>query len=191
MQLYNVLTNGKKYKDKAFALYLEAFPQEERKPPDLLERLGEEGKQELLAIAEGDTFVGLAFNMVEAPGSVPPGEKETAILDYFAIAPELRGGGYGTRALKLLLERFVGKTYIFEVEMRDEKAANAKERERRMAFYLRNGLKEAGLRVRAYGTDFEILAPDGMVTYDQYLGFLRRTLGDQVMKHVVNPDLLK
>lgn len=195
MQLYNIFTDGKKYKDEAYALYLEAFPKAERKPLELLERLALEGKQELLAIADetpdGEIFAGLAFNLVESAGTVSPGEKETAILDYFAISPKLRGGGYGSRALKLLLERFAGKTYIFEVERRDEKAPNAKERERRIAFYLRNGLQETGLFVRAYDTDFEILAPDGKVTYEQYLGFLRRILGDEVMKHVVRPDLIK
>lgn len=193
MQLLDILAEGKAYKNQAYELYEEAFPPEEKKPTAMLERLAEEGKQELLAIVEEEKglFVGLAFNTVSPnPAAVFDG-KETALLDFFAISPGLRGGGWGSRALKLLLERFAGKTYIFEVEMRDKTAPNAEERERRMAFYLRNGLKETGLFVHAYDTDFEILAPDGKVTYEQYVRFLGELLGDEIMERVVKPCLIK
>lgn len=33
------------------------------------------------------------------------------------------------------------------------------------AFYLRNGLKETGLFVNVYDTDFELLTPDGELTF--------------------------
>lgn len=194
MKLYDVFKDGKKYKEKVYELYQDAFPEEEKKPVGMLEELAKRGMLEILAVVDdegAERFVGLAINMTEPSSKAPEGEKETALLDYFAISPDVRGGGYGSKALKLLLERFSGKTYIFEVEMRDEAAPNAAERQRRVAFYLRGGLKETGLFVHAYDTDFEILTPDGKVTYEQYVGFLTRVMGEAEMRQVVNPTLLR
>lgn len=195
MKLYDVFTEGKEYREQVYALYQDAFPEEEKKPVSMLEEMEKQGKLEILAVVDesnaGERFVGLAINMKE-PGNKTASEgKETALLDYFAISADARGGGYGSRALKLLLERYAGKTYIFEVEMRDENAPNAAQRERRIAFYLRGGLQETGLFVHAYDTDFEILTPDGQVTYEQYAGFLRRLMGEEEMKRVVNPTLIR
>ena len=58
----------------------------------------------------------------------------------------------------------------------DEKAENEEERKRRKAFYLRNGLKETGLFVNVYDTDFELLTPDGELTFWEYVDFLREVM---------------
>ena len=187
-------------KSRFRTLYEEAFPAIERKPLEMMELLAGQGKMELLAIVEvpagvsGEAeaqnalsktdntlrsavsggavenarFIGLAVNMMDG---------DTALLDYFAIAPEHRNGGYGSRSLALLLKRFRGKKYIFEIEMQDPSAENAADRKRRKAFYLRNGLKETWLFANVYGTDFEILTPDGSLTFQQYTEFLQTILG--------------
>ena len=169
MELKNILKNGTEFKEQVYMLYEEAFPAEEKKQISLMEHL-----------AEQDEFVGLAFNMMDG---------NTALLDYFAVSPEKRNGGYGSKSLKLLLERFRSNKYIFEIEMQDEKAENAQDRKRRKAFYLRNGLKETGLFAHVYGTDFELLTPDGSLTYDEYTGFLERILGEEGVR-VLNPSLI-
>lgn len=180
MDLRDIRTNGAEFKDTVYKLYEEAFPEIERKPLDIMEDLAEKGQMELLVIVDEGEFAGLAFNMIDG---------DTALLDYFAIASDKRNGGYGSRSLKLLLERFGDRKYIFEIEMQDETAENAKERARRKAFYLRNGLKETGLFAHVYGTDFELLTPDGSLTYKEYTGFLNRILGEEGVK-VLNPSLI-
>lgn len=182
MKLLDVFSEGKQYKDRVYALYEQAFPPEEKKTVEMLEELVHQRKLEILAVTEGERFVGLAINMLA-------GEK--ALLDYFAISPEIRGGGYGSRALQLLLERFAGKPYIFEVEKPDDTAPNARERERRIAFYLRNGLKETGLFLNAYQTDFHILTPDGHASYEEYLELLDEVLGKDERERVVMPCMIK
>ena len=180
MELKNILKNGTEFKEQVYMLYEEAFPAEEKKPISLMEHLAEKGQMELFAATDQDEFVGLAFNMMDG---------NTALLDYFAVSPEKRNGGYGSKSLKLLLERFRSNKYIFEIEMQDEKAENAQDRKRRKAFYLRNGLKETGLFAHVYGTDFELLTPDGSLTYDEYTGFLERILGEEGVR-VLNPSLI-
>lgn len=180
MELLNIFTNGKQYKEEARRLYEAAFPKEEKKPWSMMERLAEEGKEELLAVAEDGEFIGLGFNMLAG---------ELALLDYFAISKEKRSSGYGGRAVRMLTERVQGKKYIFEIEIQDSSAPNAEDRKRRKAFYLRNGLKETGVFVLAYGVEFELLTPDGSLEYGQYLEILEKIMGKDLC--YIKPQLLE
>lgn len=179
MEFLDIFAEGKQYKDEVYALYEEAFPPEEKKPLEMMEDLTAQGKMELLAVTEDGEFIGLAMNMLS---------EKTALLDYFAITPKKRSGGYGGRAVQLLTERFRDRKYIFEIEKQDSEAPNALDRKRRKSFYLRNGLKETGVFVRAYDTDFELLTPDGSLTYDRYLEILTYILEEKVA--ILNPQLL-
>ena len=79
--------------------------------------------------------------------------------------------------------------YIFEIETQNEKAENAEERKRRKAFYLRNGLKETGLFVNVYDTDFELLTPDGELTFWEYVDFLREVMYEEYVE-ILRPTLI-
>ena len=160
------------YMDALKELYLTAFPEAERKPLDMMERLAAEGKMELLAILEDGKFVGLDLNML-LPG------RDIALLDYFAIRADLRGGGYGSRALALVLERFRGKRMIFEIERPDDTAPNAEERARRKHFYLKNGLQENQLFASCFGVEFELLSAGGPITMEDYRQAYEETLGEE------------
>ena len=116
-------------------------------------------------------------------------EQDRALLDYYAIAPEKRNYGYGSRGLEALLKKFKNHKYIFEIETQDEKAENAEERKRRKAFYLRNGLQETGLFVNVYDTDFEILTPDGELTFWEYVDFLREVMYEEYVQ-ILRPTLI-
>ena len=129
-----------------------------------------------------DEFAGLAINLIDE-------EQNRALLDYYAIAPEKRNGGYGSKGLEVLLERFKNYKYIFEIETQNEKAENAEERKRRKAFYLRNGLKETGLFVNVYDTDFELLTPDGELTFWEYVDFLREVMYEEYVE-ILRPTLI-
>lgn len=169
MKFLNLKAEGAPYKAQVRKLYESAFPPEEKKPFERMEALAEEGKMELTAIVD-EQWVGLAFFMVS---------EKTVILDYFAVSTKLRGGGYGGKAVRMIMERFRDKKLIFEIEMQDEKAVNAQERARRKAFYLRNGMRETGVFANVYQTDFELLTADGKLDYQEYEGMLRFMLGEK------------
>lgn len=180
MKLINIADEGMRYKSQLYELYDTAFPEQEKKPLHVMEQLVEDGKMEMLAMVDGDEFVGLAINMLSG---------NCALLDYYAIIPEKRSGGYGSKGLEVLLVHFENQKYIFEIEIQDEQADNAQERKRRKAFYLRNGLKETGLFANVYDTDFEILTPDGELTFQEYVDFLKEVLGEEYVQFL-NPTLL-
>ena len=49
----------------------------------------------MLALVDEDEFAGLAINLIDE-------EQNRALLDYYAIAPEKRNGGYGSKGLEVL-----------------------------------------------------------------------------------------
>lgn len=181
MEFIDIMKETEPYQEMVWELYEEAFPPQEKKPRELMERMAQEGRMELLAAVENGTFIGLVMNMLNG---------KTALLDYFAIAPEHRSRGFGGKIIRELLGKFKDQRYIFEIEMQDENASNAEERKRRKAFYLRNGLKETGVFANVYETDFELLTPDGDLTYQQYLDMLVAMMGEKVESHL-KPVLIK
>ena len=160
MKLMNIADEGAQYKWQLYDLYDKAFPEQEKKPLQVMEQLAADGKMEMLALVDEDEFAGLAIN-----------------------------GGYGSKGLEVLLERFKNYKYIFEIETQNEKAENAEERKRRKAFYLRNGLKETGLFVNVYDTDFELLTPDGELTFWEYVDFLREVMYEEYVE-ILRPTLI-
>lgn len=64
MKLMNIADEGMRYKSQLYELYEMAFPEQEKKPLHVMEQLVEDGKMEMLAIVDGDEFVGLAINML-------------------------------------------------------------------------------------------------------------------------------
>ena len=61
---------------------------------------------------------------------------------FLATNPALRSRGYGTRILDQLKERFPGFAIALEIEPMTTDASNFHQRERRLAFYQRNGFVE-------------------------------------------------
>ena len=62
-----------------YDLYDKAFPEQEKKPLQVMEQLAADGKMEMLALVDEDKFAGLAINLIDE-------EQNRALLDYYAIA---------------------------------------------------------------------------------------------------------
>ena len=85
--------------DEVHALYETAFPASEKKPFSMIVSGQGTGLVEILSLEENNRFLGLAI-MAKAGDRV--------LLDYFAIADEVRGHGAGSAALQALRERYQG-----------------------------------------------------------------------------------
>jgi hypothetical protein len=143
---------------KIEALYMEAFPEEERKPFDLMtSKIG--SGVEMLAIEEAGEFLGLAIMLIY---------DNIALLDYFAIMPHKRGSGIGSRALGALKEHYCGKTLLIEIEDTEEDCENHADRVRRKAFYLRNDMVEMDYKVWFFGTKMQVLTGGDVVTFESH-----------------------
>lgn len=158
-----------------YDLYMEAFPEDERKPFEMILQKAQEGKMEILAIDDEGSFKGLAISIFY---------KDLVLIDYFAISNECRGQGVGGRAIELLKERYSDQRMFLEVEVIDEKAENNAERIRRKSFYHSHGLSDAKIYVSLFGVEMELLTADCDVTYDEYYSIYFETFGEYVVGNI-------
>lgn len=149
-------------------IYLEAFPKMERKPFWLMKKKAKQEIMELLAIKELGQTVGLAFMVFS---------EDLALLDYFAIDSACRGQHLGAKALKALQKRYEGKRFFLEIEQMDETAPNNLERKKRKQFYLRNGMQETAIQVRAFQVPMELLTDGKSVTFEEYYRLYQEAIG--------------
>ncbi len=159
-------------------LYESAFPPEEKKPFSLILKKSDAGSMEILSI-EGDdgSFLGLAIFILY---------KELALLDYFAISPERRGGGVGTRALALLRTRYTGRHFLLEIEDTDEQdAPNLAERIRRKAFYTRNGLSAMPYRIILFGVRMQVLTDGAFIPFEEYHAIFPAVFSQRIASNIV------
>lgn len=149
-------------------IYLEAFPRVERKPFLMMKKMAKRGAMELLAITEKEQVAGLAITVRHG---------DMVLLDYFAIDKAFRGKNYGSRALRMLKERYREERLILEIELPDGHALNNTERIRRKQFYLRNGMQETGIHAMVFQVPMEVLTAGKPVTYEEYHGLYTHTIG--------------
>ena len=156
-------------------LYTEAFPAEQRAPFEMFLSKRADGVEILALEDDGGVFCGMAIVFTTAT---------TALLAYFAIVPEKRGGGIGSQALKLLEQRWQDKNFCLEIESTKVNADNAEQRRCRKAFYLRNDMIEVDFGVRLFGVEMEILSNHAGLTYDDYLAPYCRVFGKDCGRNI-------
>ncbi len=159
--------NGREFR-KIKRIYLEAFPRTERKPFRMMKKKARQGAMELLSILDGGRIVGLAVTVRY---------QDVVLLDYFAISRACRGCSYGSEALGILKKRYEGQRLILEIELPDEHAVNQEDRIRRKKFYLKNGMRETGIRALVFQVPMEVLTAGGSLTYEEYHAVYEHTIG--------------
>lgn len=157
-------------------IYLESFPKAERKPFKMMRRMAKMGRMELLSIMDGQTFIGLVITVLY---------QDMVLLDYLAIDPEFTQKHYGSRAVQMIKERYQDRRLVLEIERPDEYAANARARERRKRFYLKNGIVETGIHIVLFGVDMELLTEGKPLTFEEYFAIYEDLLGTHFAKQVV------
>ena len=142
---------------RAKALYMSAFPKEERLPWWIL-RLNTCRKGiDLTAFMDGDVFCGFTASVTV---------ENLHFLLFFAIDDEKRGMGYGSAVLQMLQKQY--QTVVLNVELLDPAAENYDQRKRRFAFYQKNGLLDTYYHVWEVGGKFRVLSTEPELDVPQY-----------------------
>ncbi len=127
------------------------FPPAELKPLFVILEAYDKGIYEGLGLYDGGEIVGYTYLLKQSTNY---------LVDYLAIYPDKRNTGVGTHLLRLLGEYMAGSgSIIAEVEDPSyaENGEERKLRERRISFYLRNGCRDTGVRVKCFGVPFLVL----------------------------------
>ena len=163
-----------------------AFPVDELKPLKMIEQALGRGEYLCLGAADGDDVLAIAFFVrIVREGRI------LMLFDYFAVREDLRDQGLGSRFLQSLIgEPFLAEADAALLEVDEPDAAETPQEleicSRRLAFYLRNGLRDTGEHAHVYGVTYRILSlPTGNVlTPDE----VRRTYA--ALYHSFLPDHL-
>ena len=147
--------------DQLRALYAgrmrEDFPPEEIKPLSAIERAWGRGEYVCFGAMAGEEILAYAFFI-----RLRREEKEIALFDYFAVEQEARCSGIGSAFLQALISGFLRRMDAVLLEVDDPAcagdAAERTIRDRRLSFYLRNGLVDTSVTAVVYGVQFRILA---------------------------------
>lgn len=129
----------------------EDFPPDELRPLANMLDLMADGLYRCYRAVEEDRPLGYALCTVD---------HGAALLDYFAVEPDLRGQGIGGRFLRELKDLDFGADFLLiEAESLPAAAdeAQTQERTRRLNFYHRCGCLSCGVFSHLFGVEFEIL----------------------------------
>ena len=127
-----------KFKKEVYSYYLKIFPEDERKPLELLQSSYEKHYTRIIEILYKNEIIGfMILNKVK--------DKGYAVLDYLAILPQCRNNKFGTKALQILLEQERENSGIFIEIEKVGLGKNIEEnllREKRKNFYEKIGFKK-------------------------------------------------
>lgn len=140
-------------------LYMRSFPEYERKPFEMITEGSKKGVMEAwIAEEEGSQArpAGLAFCILS---------DDLIVLDYLAVNPAIQSKGLGSRILRELEEQYEQPLLV---EIESTLASADEERQRRKAFYLRNGLYDLHAEILLFGAEMELMATSPDVTFDDY-----------------------
>ena len=161
--------DARKYKKEIKRLYKASFPGKERYPLAFLYRKAARIGVRFLSVLDEGRFIGFIY-VIEKP--------HFAYLYYIAVEPDERKKGYGSRILQVIQRMYRGKTVVVSIESPDEKGiANRGERQRRLAFYERNGFRRLSVRTKEVGVVYELLGTGADVTKADYLSLMSEYLG--------------
>lgn len=142
-----VSVNNEKTKDYFEYLYDEAFPEYEQVEIQKLYKLANKELIDINLIAHDDQYTGLAVVFLN---------DDINLLSYFAIDPEYRGEGLGSKSLDVLLNSY--DDLMIEIEStKEQNASDIKTRKKRKNFYIKNGFYNMNEDINYFGTDMELM----------------------------------
>lgn len=127
------------------------FNSQELKPLELILNNIDSGEYIVYGLIEQDCCIAYAAFRMEP-------ESTWTLLDYFAVSPQLRGTGIGSRFFRALMED--NPAYVLieaEAPQCAEDDADRIMRNRRIAFYERCGCVRTGVTANVFGVTYDVL----------------------------------
>lgn len=135
----------------------EAFPPSEWMSFDDIYDFASETDTDVLGIYDGGNPVGYAVVLKNS---------ECGYIYFLAIDRRVRSMGYGSAAIKKMMQIYPGLQLVLDFEVIDEKEENNGQRVRRKNFYLRNGFHETGNYTMLREDRFEVVCSGGELRKD-------------------------
>jgi len=150
------------------ALYRSAFPRQEQAPMMFLLRQTKREEITFNAYYDEGTFVGFTYTITF---------DNLTYLAYLAVRSDIRSKGYGAQIMQHLRESYPNNRIVLCLEVQDETAVNSAQRERRRAFYHKNGYDSAGFSCVQHGNHLDVFINKGRVTPEEFRALFKQYLG--------------
>lgn len=157
---------------QTIALYEESFPDNERKPWEIMEACVSKGTMKMYVIEKQNEVIALAFVILD---------DAYLLLDYLAVAKAYQNQGIGSQILHSLAQSYPHLALLVEIE--DYDVYQEPIMKKREAFYLRNGFQVMDYRIILFGVAMQILT-NKAITFSRYKQILLQTFGPYCEKYV-------
>ncbi len=160
------------------SLLIEAFPPNERPPfPGLIEK-AEKGLADFWVIREEGRNIGMAYLLTV---------EDVTYLFYFAVDSTCRGKGYGSKAMKAILEKYQETHLLFSIEDWEEESENPEQRVKRHAFYLRCGLIDLPFKLKGKDMVFAVMSNTDTIGPEKCRSVIEGIMGAPVNNFEIVP----
>ncbi|GEM_PF-90479 len=157
------------------ALYELSFPDNEKAPFPLLFAKQYFADVDFLTIYAGKQFAGF-FYLVNF--------EHLSYIFYFAIRPDLRNKGIGSRALQRLQKFCYGRKLFLAIEQPAPDENHYQERIDRKYFYLKNQFRDLHKRVQEGSVIYELLSTGGDVSPQEYHDLIQSFTGKFLYRNI-------
>ena len=153
------------------ALYVSAFPEEERPPVHMFFKNALKKDNELLGLYFDNEFIGFTNLLFY---------KDLCYMFFLAISEEHRNKGYGSQIIQEVFKAYSDKTFVLCYEEIDDKYEDIELRKRRRDFYYRNGFKDNNLKTCEYWVRYDTCyhGPH-QVSFEDYLDLMVHCYGSR------------
>lgn len=128
-----------------------AFPSNEQMPVWFLKLLALRKAVKFNAFYDGNSLCGILYTVEN---------EDMVFILYLAVNERIRSKGYGSLILQYVKEHSEGKNIVLNVEAIKPNVANIEQREKRISFYEKNGIKDTGYTFVDGGEVYSVLSSD-------------------------------
>ena len=166
-----------KLKEDISALFLEAFPEDERPPLWVFLRSLEKKEVTMLCFYDENAFIGFTYLAVY---------QDVCGLFFFAVNKKYRHQGYGGQILEIIKKDYQNYVIMLAYEEVDEKYPNYVERLNRKEFYRHHDFIDNKIKTNEYGVIYETAyIGSHQVSFSSYLEIFKIVFGKNQGHNVV------
>ena len=163
---------------REFWAFFDKTDGEDTAPTKFCENFVGNGDNEIAAVKNTATENAAAPKFCGFSNSITHGSITNIV--YFAVVPELRSRGYGSKILQAIRRQYPDTRIVVDIEVEEDSkdAEELKRRNRRREFYQRNGFDASPVDYVWQGEHYRLLSAGGTVTEKEFRDFWKEILKD-------------
>jgi GNAT superfamily N-acetyltransferase len=163
---------------REFWAFFDKTDGEDTAPTKFCENFVGNGNNEIAAVKNTATEIAATPKFCGFSNSISHGDITNIV--YFAVVPELRCRGFGSKILQAIRRQHPDTRIVVDIEVEEDSkdAEELERRNRRRDFYQRNGFDASPVEYHWQGEHYRLLSAGGTVTEKEFRDFWKEILKD-------------